>query len=85
MFVEHSSKVTCIDTTHETNQYVFPVISLVVPDDFGKGYPVGNLISNRSSEEVLTPFLEAIKEKCTENFEINALMTDDDNSGWNAF
>ena len=58
---------------------------MIVPDDFGKGYPVGYLISNRSSKEGLTPFLEAIKENCTENFEINALMTDDSNSGCNAF
>ena len=34
---------------------------------------------------MLTSFLEAIKEKCTENFETNALMTDDDISGWNVF
>ena len=73
MFVKHSSKITCIDATHGTNQYRFPLISLVVPDDFGKGYLVGHLISNRSSEEVLTPFLETIKEKCTENFEISPL------------
>ena len=85
MFVKHSAKITCTDATHGTNQYVFPLISLVIPDDFGKGCTVGHSISNRSSEEVLTPFLEAIKEKCTKNFEINALMADDDNSGWNAF
>ena len=85
MFVKYSAKITCTDATHGTNQYGFPLISLVIPDDFGKGYTVGHSISNRSSEEVLTPFLEAIKEKCTKNFEINALMADDDNSGWNAF
>ena len=85
MFHKHSSKITWIDAAHGTNQYGFPLISLVVPDDFGKGYSVGHLISNRSNEEVQSPFLEAIKKKCTENFEINALMTDDDNSGWNAF
>ena len=84
-FVKHSSKITCTDATHGTNQYGFPLMSLVVPDAFGKGYPVDHLISYQSSEEVLTRFSEAIKEKCTENFEINALMTDDDNSGCNAF
>ena len=43
MFVKHSSLITCIDATHGTNQYGFPLISLVVPDDFGKRYPVGHL------------------------------------------
>ena len=85
MLVKHSSKLICIDATNGTNQYGFPLISLVVPHDFGKGYPVGHLISNQTSEEVLALFLEAIKEKCTENLDINALMMDDDNSRWNAF
>ena len=84
MFIKRLSKIICIDATDVTNQYGFPLITLVVPDDFNKGYPVVHLISNRSSEEVLNPFLEAIKEKCDRNFEINALMTDDVNSGWNA-
>ena len=52
----------------------FSLISLVVPQDFGKGSPVSRLINNRSSKEMLTPFLGAIKKKCAENFEINALM-----------
>ena len=85
MFVKHSSKITCIDATHGTKQYGFPQINLVVPDDFGKGYPAGHLISNRPSEEVLALFLEASKEKCTKIFEMNALMTDNDNSGQNTF
>ena len=41
MFVKHSFKITCIDATHGTNHYGFPLISLI-PNDFGKGYPVGH-------------------------------------------
>lgn len=84
MLVNHSFKITCRDATHGTNQYWFPLISLVASDDFGKGYLVDHLISNRSSEEVLAPFLEVIKKKYTKTFQINTLMIDDDNSGWNA-
>ena len=46
---------------------------------------VTRLISNRSSEEVLTSFSEASNEKCAEKFEINVLITNGDISGWNAF
>lgn len=32
-----SSKILCIDSTHGTNQYRFKLISIVVPDEYGKG------------------------------------------------
>ena len=85
MMQKHASKIICIDSTHRTNQYHFPLVNLVVPDEFNKGYPVGHLISNHADELVLTPFFEEIKARCKDGFKINAVMTDDDNSGWNAF
>ena len=85
MFVKHAHKIVCIDGTHKTNQYEFPLINLLVPDEFNKGYPVGHLICNRSDELVLRPFFEEIKKRCPPDLKIGALMTDDDNSGWNAF
>ena len=85
MFIKHASKIVCIDGTHDTNQYAFPLVTLMVPDEFGKGYPVAHLISNHSDELVLRPFFEVIKSKCPPEMTINALMTDYDNSGWNAF
>ena len=58
----------------------------VVPDKFNKGYPIVHLISNRGDELVLIPFFQAIKERCSNpNLEINVVMTDVDNFGWNAF
>ena len=86
MFEKQAHKIVCIDATYKTNQYKFPLINLVVPDEFNEGYAVAHLICNREDELVLIPFFQAIKERCFKpNFEINALMTDDDNSGWNAF
>ena len=32
-----ASKIVCIDSTHGTNQYRFKLISVIVPDDQGKG------------------------------------------------
>ena len=49
------------------------------------GYPVGLFISNHADELSLRPFLEEIKKRCPEDLKINTVMTDDDNSGWNAF
>ena len=83
MFIKHSKKIVCIDSTHETNQYEFPLVTLVVADEFNKGYPVGFFISNH--ELSLRPFLEEIKKRCPEDLKINTVMTDDDNSGWNVF
>ena len=75
MFIKHSKKIVGIDSTHETNQYEFPQVTLVVADEFNKGYPVGFFISNHADELSLIPFLEEKKNRCP----------DDDNSGWNAF
>ena len=78
MFIKHSKKIVCIDSTHETNQYEFPLVTLVVADEFNKGYP---LISNHADKLSLRPFLEEIKKRCPEDLKINTVMTDDDNSG----
>ena len=86
MFEKQVHKVECIDATPKTNQYKFLLINTVVPDKFNKGYPVVHLISNREDELVLIPFFQAIKERCSNpNLEINVVMTDVDNFGWNAF
>ena len=80
MFEKQAHKIVCIDATHKTNQYKFSLINLVIPDEVNKGYRVAHLICNREDELV-----QAIKEKCANpNLEINAVMTDSDNSGWNA-
>ena len=61
------------------------MITLVLADEFNKGYPVGLFISNQADELSLRPFLEEIKKRCPEDLKINTVMTDDDNSGWNVF
>ena len=43
------------------------------------------LISNHEDGLTLRPFLEEIKKRCEGDIKINAVMTDDDNAGWNAF
>ena len=85
MFEQKASKIVCIDSTHRTNQYAFSLITILVPDEFNKGYPVGHLLSNREDESTIKPFLEEIKKRCSKDIEINVVMSDDDNASWNAF
>ena len=48
-----------------------------------KGTPL--VISYRDDGLVLIPFLQAIKQRSSNpNLQINPIMTDDGNSGWNA-
>nr|XP_047136129.1 uncharacterized protein LOC124813297 [Hydra vulgaris] len=85
MFETHSSQIVCIDATHCTNQYAFPLVTLLFRDEFKRGYPVAFLISNHADEQTITPFLKEIKRRCNNSVKVNAVMTDDDLSGWNAF
>ena len=61
-------------------------MTLVVPDELNKGYPIAHLILNHEDESTLHYFFfEAIKKRCGSDIKINAVMTDDDNTGWSAF
>ncbi|GFY61995.1 c2H2-type domain-containing protein [Trichonephila inaurata madagascariensis] len=53
--IKNSSKILCIDFTHQTNEYGFYLLNLIVPDEFGIGYPVAHFITNklRHSNNVL--------------------------------
>ena len=83
--MKNASKIVCLDSTHCTNKYKFKLITLMVQDEFGKGYPVAFLIASNEDEQSLYYFFEAIKSRCSKDFKINALMTDDDKTGWAAF
>ena len=81
--VAGASTILCIDATHGTNQYGFQLLNLIVPDEFGKGYPVGHFICNRMDDKVQHFFFSAIRERCP-NLDLHCVMTDDDYSSWNA-
>lgn len=52
-----------MDATHGTNKYDFKLISLLTVDDYGEGYPIAHLFSNREDITVLKLFISAIKVK----------------------
>ena len=67
------SHVVCIDSTHKTNGYDFPLITVLVADVFCEGYPVAWCISNREDKVVLIAFFEKLREV----WEYQGLITND--------
>ncbi len=62
MLIKWGSNVLCVDSTHNTNKYKFPLYSLVVRDGFGKGYPVAHMITNRpESYGIVKLFYEKVR------------------------
>ncbi len=56
-----NNKVVCIDSTHGTNGYDFKLISIVVVDEFGEGFPVAWCFSNREDKILLMNFFQPLK------------------------
>lgn len=83
MYQQYAPIILCMDSTHKTNIYSFKLITLLVPDEFRRGYPVAFCISNKENEQAISIFLNAVKMKSPQT-KVNILMTDDDNAGWNA-
>ncbi|XP_062604065.1 uncharacterized protein LOC134265856, partial [Saccostrea cucullata] len=83
MYKSFASRILCMDSTHKTNSYSFKLITLMVPDEFRKGYPVAFCISNREDETTMSLFLSSVKNLSPET-KVKVIMTDDDNAGWNA-
>ena len=76
--------VICTDDTHGTNSYDFNLITVVVVDEFGEGYPVAWCLCNRVDMYVLIDFLMAIKEK-VHPIRPHWVMTDDAEQYFNAW
>ena len=55
-----TNRVICVDGTHGTNSYDFTLITVMVIDEYGEGFPVAWCISNR---EDLINFFNALKKR----------------------
>ena len=51
----------CVDCTHRTNGYNFNLITIIVVDEYGEGYPVAWCVSNREDQVILQVFYNSIK------------------------
>ena len=57
------NKVICVDATHGTNSYNFQLVSVLVIDEFGEGFPAGWCICNKEDHVLLSNFFAHLKEK----------------------
>ncbi len=69
------NKVVCADATHGTNTYNFQLISVLIIDEFGEGFPAGWCLSNREDGVLLNLFFSHLKEK-TGSFSPKWFMSD---------
>ena len=76
-------RIICIDSTHGTNSYNFSLVTLVVVDEFGEGYPVGWCLSNREDKYVLHNFFTAVKKRVS-SITPQWFMSDDAEQFYNA-
>ena len=58
-----NGRVVCIDGTHGTNGYDFTLITVIVIDEYGEGFPVAWCISNREDQLLLINFFTALKKR----------------------
>ncbi|KAK3925046.1 Zinc finger protein 541 [Frankliniella fusca] len=71
------SKILLIDETHGTNQYEnYQLLTVMVPDDNNRCWPVAHLITSCSEATYVQFFFLSIKARCPD-LDINCIMTDD--------
>ena len=64
MMKKHANgRVICIDTTHGTNGYDFTLISVLIVNEYGEGFSVAWVISNREDQILLMNFFRALKRR----------------------
>ena len=56
-------KILCMDSTHGTNSYDFQLVTIIVVDEYGEGYPVAWCLSNREDQFALENFLKPIRKR----------------------
>lgn len=59
-----ATKGICVDATHGTNGYDFPLTSLVVLDEYGAGFPIAWCLSNHEDFTHMCIFFNEIKKNC---------------------
>ena len=85
MFKKRAHKIVWIDGTHNINYFKFQLITFLVAGNFNYGYPIPHFVCKRTDKLLLRPFFQAINDRCDPDIKDNALMSDDDIAGWNAF
>lgn len=64
----HGSRLVHMDAKHGTNPHGYPLYSLSVSDEHGKGVPGAFMITSSESADTVKLFLETVKQKIREDF-----------------
>ena len=64
MLQQFGSNGVCCDSTHGTNAYDFSLTTLLVSDEFGKGFPVAWCLSNHEDFTTMLTFFYELKKNC---------------------
>ena len=72
MFQRHSARVVCVDSTHNTNQYDYKLIKMMIRDDYGPGRYKYLSINVYSPQLRVHPFLLLVTffALCRENYSL---------------
>lgn len=84
IMLKFAGKILCVDATHGLTKYGYQLLSLMVKDDTGRGYPVGHLITSNLDATILTAFFKEIKER-NPLLNVTTVMSDDDKATRSAF
>lgn len=76
MLMRYGTDIVVMDSTHGTNAYGFQMTTVMVIDNFRKGFTVAHLFSSRLDTHVLSVFFSTIREKVGQ-IKCKTLMTDD--------
>ena len=84
MMKEFGHNVICIDSTFKTTGYDFTLITVLIIDEFGEGYPVAWCLTSREDQKVISLFLKTIKDR-TGIVTPRWIMTDDADQFFNSW
>ena len=78
-------KLVTIDATHKTTQYdKHQLVTIMVVDSDNHGICVGWMLCSSESGRTMKVFASVLRKLCG-NIQMEILLTDDTNAGWNAF
>ena len=63
MLLNFGSNIICMDDTHGTNSYDFSLITFLVVDEYGEGFPAAWCLCNRTDKYILIDCLMAVRKR----------------------
>ncbi len=60
MLIELADKIICIDSTHHITQYKFQLVTLLVVDENGNGFPAAWFVAPSESKKYMDLFFSAL-------------------------